>query len=126
MDLTLVTAFYDLNKYEKRPPEKTKENYMRWAEFLLKLDINLVFFVSNDEYSYIWKKRRDYNLLHKTLIIRREFNELKFYNVRDELAQYKRERPILNSLPNKDSPNYIILTWNKIFFVGRDFTDESF
>src|SRR5438309_9102317 len=100
MDLTLVTAFYDLNKYEKRPLEKTKNNYLIWAEFLFKLDINLVFFISGEDYLYIWKKRKAYNLLHKTMIIRREFDELKFYNMRDELAVYKKERPILNSLPN--------------------------
>lgn len=117
MDLTFVTCFYDLNKFELRPSLKTKENYMVWAEFLFQLDMNIVFFVSNEDYPLIFEKRMQYGLLEKTLIIAREFSDLKFYCLRDELAEYKKENPILNSEPNKDSPNYIILTWNKIFFV---------
>lgn len=117
MDLTLVTGFFDLNKFEKRPNEKSRENYMAWADYLFKLDMNMVFVVAGEDYNYVWKKRADYNLLHKTFICKKEFSELKFYNLRDELDVYKKEHPIMNSLPNKDSPNYIILTWNKIYFV---------
>jgi len=117
LNLTLVTGFYDLNKMEKRPADKTKENYMKWVDFLFKLDVNMVFYVAQEDYQFVWTKRQEYDLQQKTLVIRRDFNELKFYNLRDELEVYKKEHPIINSMPNKDSPNYIILTWNKMFMV---------
>ena len=50
-------------------------------------------------------------------MIRKEFDEFKYYNIREDLDVFKAEHPIINSTPNKDSPNYIILTWNKIFMV---------
>ena len=117
MDLTLVTAFYDLNKLEKRPVEKTKNNYLMWGEFIFKMDINIVFFVEAENYEYVWRKRAEKKLLHKTLIIKKEYSELRFYDMREELEIYKKEHPLMNSLLNKDSANYIVLTWNKIFFV---------
>ena len=125
-DLTLVTAFYDLNKLEKRPSDKTKENYMLWAEYLFGLNVNMVYFVSAEDYLYVWSKRKDYGLLDKTFIVKKEFSELLFYNERHEIRQYKEERPIQNSMEDKDSEHYILLTWNKIFFVEETMNMNPF
>ena len=57
MDITIVTAFYDLNKYEQRVDWRSKNNYLLWGEFVLKMPINIVFYVEHDMYSFIWKKK---------------------------------------------------------------------
>jgi len=116
MELTLITAYYDLTEYEDRPEGKDRNNYMKWAEFLFKLDSNIVFFVSEKDYDYIKKKREENNKLEKTVIIKREYNELQFYNLREEIEEYLKENPIRNSTI-KDTKNYIPLTWTKIYLV---------
>jgi len=58
MELTLITAYYDLTEYEDRPEGKDRNNYMKWAEFLFKLDSNIVFFVSEKDYDYIKKREK--------------------------------------------------------------------
>ena len=65
MSITLITAYYDLNKYEKRPSDRTKKNYLLWGEFVLKLNVNIIFFVSNDTANYIKQKRKQYGLLNE-------------------------------------------------------------
>lgn len=115
-NLTLITAFYDLNKLEERPSYKSKENYMKWADFLFKLNVNIVFFVEKVDYSYIWAQRRKNNLSAKTLVISRSFKKNPFYHFKKELACYLFENPITNATI-KDTTNYLPLTWSKIFFV---------
>jgi hypothetical protein len=116
-NITYVTAYYDLSRYETRPGDRNRTNYMIWAEFLFKLNLNIVFCVSHVDYFQIWSKRKEYGLLHKTFFILREFDELYYHNSKDELALYRKEHPILNSFMDKDTPSYILLTWNKIFFL---------
>lgn len=115
--LTLVTAYYDLGKYEQRPAEKTKENYLKWGEFLFKLDINIVFFISREISHYILNKRKKYNLLNKTLIICREFEQLPWSNQHPDIKTFLHKNPIKNGNIKKDSSNYIALTWNKVYLV---------
>lgn len=115
--MTLVTAFYNLSEIEKRPYDKTKKNYLKWSEEILKLNINIVFFVQNNEiYSYIWNKRKEYKLISKTLIINKKFSSLQWFNCIEDLKIYKLNNKIKNS-SIRDSVNYMVLIWNKINFV---------
>src|SRR3989304_6729497 len=115
-NITLVTAYYDLTEFEERPEGKDKKNYLMWAEYLFMLNINIVFFVAKEIAPYITSKRKYYGLLEKTLVIIKEFNEMPFYNLRNDIEKYIKEHPIKNRTI-KDTKNYIPLTWSKVFFV---------
>jgi len=117
VSVTYVTCYYDLGRFEPRPAGRDRANYMRWADFLFRLDLDIVFCVGRDDYQLIWSRRREYNLLHRTYFIVREFHELQYYGARDELASFRDEHPILNSIAAKDTPSYLLLTWNKMSFL---------
>lgn len=116
MNITLVTGYYNLSKYEKR--YTTNELYLKWGEFILKLDLNIVFFVEKDTYMYIWVKRKEYNLLNKTLIIIREMCELQYYDKYKLFNEYLLKKKMSNAVTNRDSVYYYLLTWNKFFMVN--------
>ncbi len=116
-NLTLVTAYFDLTKHETRCREKTNDNYVKWGDFLFSLNINMVFFVEKELEAHVWKRRKAHNLLHKTLILRREFSELKMAGIESDLNEYRKENPLLNATSGKDSSKYYILIYNKFYFV---------
>jgi len=117
MSITLITTYYNLNKYETRPKDRTKKNYLDWGEFVLKLDINLVFFVDNDIHSYIIKKRKQYNLLKKTLVICREYDQLTWSGKNPDIQKYIDEKKINYKKSFKNGAAYYTLTWNKLYMV---------
>lgn len=113
-DLTLVTMYYDLKKYEKR----TQHYYLTLPSITYDLDINIIFFTESDFHDTIWKERKKRNLLHKTLIIIKEFNELEYMADKNLLEKNFSNMPDYIRT-NKDSINYMILVWNKIFFLEK-------
>jgi len=112
---TLVTAYYELNKYEKRPEWANKNNYLKWGEKLLNLDIYLVIFIEPENYDFVLKCRKD--KMDKTLIIIKKYDDLVWTNRNPDLRRILKNKPIENSTKNKDSDNYLYITWNKIYLV---------
>lgn len=126
MSITLVTAFYDLNKYEKRPSDRNRSNYLEWAEFLFKLKINIVFFVEEDDKNYIIYKRMTYGNEDRTKVISRNLLELPWNGNNRDIEIYLKEHPIKNGTKDKDSNMYLSLTWNKTYFVDEIIDDNPF
>lgn len=119
-DLTLVTAFYDLSKYEKRNIEKSIDNYFMWAEFLFALDINLVIFIPSEYNQRVISARKKYNLLGKTLIILKEFENLAHIDNLGQLEQYFNETNVLldnTVVKARYTTKYAIINWNKLYFL---------
>jgi hypothetical protein len=126
MSLTLVTGFWDLNKYENRLHEKNKANYMEWAKLIFGLDINIVFFVSKEDSFYIWKERNNRGFSNKTLILEREFNELPFWGLHSDFTKFRAEKPIGNTFYGKDSVNYSMVTLSKVYLVEEVIDSNPF
>jgi hypothetical protein len=117
MDITICTVFFDLNKYENRIEWRSKNNYLKWGEFVLAIPLNIIFIVEHEMYLYVWKKRKDYNLLEKTLIITKSIDQLKYYGILDSVKSMIDTNPITNIVNGKDSALYYILTWSRYFIV---------
>ena len=117
MSITLVTTYYDLNKYEKRPSDRTQSNYMKWGEFVLKLDINLVFFVDKELYPEIYKKRKEHKLLHKTLIICRSYDQMPWTANNPDIQRYIDARKMNYKKSFKNGATYYTITWNKMYMM---------
>lgn len=116
-NLTLVTGYWDLGKLESRPSDKNKEMYFKWADFLFKLDINLVFFVSKEDNMTIWRERRKYGHLAKTLIINRDFEELKLFYLRDDFQKMLTKNPYHIREQKIMSANYAVIANSKLFLL---------
>jgi len=126
MSLTLVTAFFDLNKYETRETHKSKENYIKWAEFLFSLDINIVFFVEKDLADHVFQRRKHFGNKDKTVVITKVFEELPWNGCNPDIDTYLKEHPIVNGTLNKDSRRYLSLTWNKLYMVEEIMINNPF
>jgi hypothetical protein len=125
MDITLITAFFDLNSLEVRPTNRTNKDYMKWGQFVLGLDVNLVIYIERKNFNYIFNERLRHNLLHKTKIVIREFNQLCFYNIRSDISLFLKMNPITNGTI-KDTANYLITTWNKLYLIEETMKDNPF
>jgi Bacterial protein of unknown function (HtrL_YibB) len=116
-DITFVTAFYDLSKYESRPVGKNKEDYFKHAELLFKLDKYIIFFVEDVEnFDKIMYERNKHNRLNKTIVIIRPLNKLRFMDIYDDINSYLKENTPINKTP-KETTLYAIITWNKMYFI---------
>jgi len=117
MEITFVTAYYDLCKYEKRPPDRTRENYYKWSEFILNLNKKIIFFVGEEQdFEYILDKRKQKNYLDKTIIIIKKFEEIPLVSINKELSEYLKESPPVNKT-DKETSYFALMTWSKIFFM---------
>lgn len=121
MDKTLITAFYDLNRYENRLNWRSKNNYLKWGQFILELNMNIVFYVEKDMYHYIWQKRKEYNLLNKTYIVTKDLHKLKYYDIKNKIYNFiyddNNDHKMINLVDGKHTENYMIILWNKFNMV---------
>lgn len=120
-EITFVTAYVDLNKYEQRENanERNREKYFEWADFLFKLDKNIIFYVETEKDQFeILENRREYNLLHKTLVVRKDITDIPYYNQRYEIHDM-----LTNYFPengsSKETGLYCIFTLSKIYFMEQ-------
>jgi hypothetical protein len=116
-NLTLVTAYYDINLYEQRPKDRDKDFYMKHAEFLFKLPIHIVFFVSPEDHDYVLQKRINYGHLEKTLVIPKNIHDLVWSGKHPDIKALSDKNPVKNSARVKDGSYYYTLTWNKMYMV---------
>jgi len=126
MSITLVTAFYDLTRYETRPLDRTKENYLSWGEFVLGLDIDLVLFVDKETSTYVSKKRRQFGLLDRTLVVCREYDDLPWTVRNTDIQKYLDENEVDYKNSFKNGAAYHTLTWNKLYMVEEAISTNPF
>ena len=71
---TLVTMLYDLSKLENNNIRKSLDYYLKKAEDVMMVPVNIIFFVENDYIkSKIFNFRHKHSLLDKTKIIVKPF-----------------------------------------------------
>lgn len=127
--VTVVTGLFDLAKYEKSVRQNPND-YLKWGYPLLKSDVNLVIYcdphlVNAIENIRFYPKN---NLVAKTKIIPIPFGLL--YHRVKRVHAIKKEQdlkyPRSPSDMNKDTGNYLILTWSKISFLEEVMLDNPF
>lgn len=122
--ITFVTSFFDLGKRENNTERRQVQVYLEKGLFLLGLDINLVIFIEEQFVDYVTEHRKAF--MEKTKIIPMKFEDLHYYQHYDEIVENLKLHPIHNSSSYKDTPNYIILMWEKLEFVKRVIEDNPF
>ena len=113
-DITYISAFYDLEKYEKRPYGKSKLDYMEYAEFLFKMKVNMIFFVSEEDAEYVLKRREYYGNVLNTKVIVKELQCFEYYeylNTQSEALENRHKKHV------RDTKLYHVLTWIKIMTI---------
>jgi hypothetical protein len=121
---TIVTCFYDIRgKYQTETNGngnvKNKNTYFDLAnEFILKLPYPLIIYTDEHELlSYIIEKRQKYLNLTKIIFI--PFETTYYYQYMNQLYDNKQKFQILNENIHKDTVPYMILNYNKFFFIER-------
>lgn len=122
--ITFITSFFDLGKRENNTQRKQSHVYLEKSLFVLNLDVNLVIFIEEEYVDYVTEHRKPFE--KKTKIIPMKFEDLHYYQHYEEIAQNMKTHPIHNSSSYKDTPNYIILMWEKLEFVKKAIEDNPF
>lgn len=122
--ITWVTSFYDLAKIESNYNRRSKEEYLCYGDYILKMDINLYIFVAPEDVKYFIQKRKEYQLEHKTIVIGQDFKHLPYYKYKNIMtAAWSKNTPVF---PHKLSVYYSMLMWCKTEFIGRTMVDNIF
>ena len=121
---TIVTTYYNIRKMENNSLDnvKTDSNYLELAnQFILQLPYNLIIFIDdNEEYEYIYSfiiEKRLYK--EKTFIYKESFKETFFYKDINKINDLSKKYMIYNRNLNKDTPHYVILNYNKFYFMEK-------
>jgi len=116
----VVSAIYDIRTMERDADRDTKklDCYLENGRWWRDLDpaIPLVVFTSEDLVNEI---RGIIGPRPNTHVIAQTFTETLYYQYLDLLTRRQEEYIILNRHPDKDTPLYIILMCNKMYFLER-------
>lgn len=88
-NLTIVTGYIELNEKKINKYDTQQYEYLEKCVNTLKIDINMVIYVSNEKlHSFVYEKRNEFNLLEKTKIIMIDEKEfLYFYDSFDKIQE---------------------------------------
>ena len=120
--LTIVTAFYTLNiknnLFNATTYEEVLNHYYDRGKYVSSLDINMVIFCEPNNVGLFTNQRSRNKLKDKTLVIGRSFETLYFHKSINWIKNcFKTNDKLHGYQANKDSPEYIILTLNKLEFL---------
>jgi hypothetical protein len=117
--ITLITAFFDLSKIDGSV-SKESSKYFELAEYIYKIDCNIVFYVERENYIKVWIGRKKHNLLHKTLIITKTIAELKYFDKYSTARDIMIDNPFTYTKePEKYKPSYFLFMYNKVEFIDE-------
>lgn len=121
---TIVTTYYNIRKMENNSLNDVKKDsdYLDLADqFILKLPYNLIIFIDdNEDYDYICEfinQKRLYK--EKTFICKESFSKTFFYKDIDIISDLSNKYNIHNKNYSKDTPYYVILNYNKFYFMDK-------
>lgn len=126
-DLTIVTGFIKLDEKKIQKYERQKYEYLETCDPTLKLNINMVIYVSSELENHVYEKRKEFGLIDKTKIIVVELNKhMYFYNKLDIVANnvkknhhnYSSAKKILTVMSRY---NYLKDTIEKNYFDSKYF-----
>lgn len=116
MTVTIVTAFFNLCKIDNsNRHNRTAEFYFNQGRDILKQDINLVIFTEKEYTSHVENLRKFY--LDKTRIVTIDILDLPYFQYIDQVTYNMQKNPIKNRCTIKDTPNYLTLQMNKLYYL---------
>lgn len=130
MEITIVTALYDIRSKEKESvvdgPRKIND-YIELGYSMLDMDMPIVIFTDNmDVYKEAMRYRVEKNMNEKTLVVWLPFEDTLYYKDLDVLKQRMEEYEIHNRNPAKDTPLYVLINNNKFDFLERAMNQNPF
>jgi hypothetical protein len=127
MGMTLVTFLFDLARREPETGRRTVSTYLERAEdFLFGIDRDLVVFAEPELAEPIEERRRRRGLGGRTRVFPVAFEELPTSALVSQIAAARRERPLLNGDPRKDTPLYTALICAKPELAARVAQSDPF
>jgi len=109
---TFVTCYIDLDKYEIRPPSRHKSDYLNYIKYTLSISKPLIFFVDEDLIPSLQEIRNS-----DIQYIPFKLTDSPYYKYFNKLQNNRLKNPIHNDSPQKDTLNYMILQWSKMYFL---------
>ena len=127
-DFTLITSYIDLSKYENLSTKRSRNDYLYWSEFVLKLKFNMIFYVEEDTVDFVINKRKEYGLLNKTIVNVISLEGTKYYDKREEIRENIKKNTIFIDTPEyyKTTNNYLMVMWNKFHLMRRTINENPF
>ena len=77
--VTVVSALFDIERVDGRPWEE----YLKWFDIFLQLNVPMVLFVSEDLKDFIDKRR--YKIPQRTEILTQDVEQIPYYHLKDEI-----------------------------------------
>jgi hypothetical protein len=121
---TIITMLYDIRSIENDTNERNRklESYIDFSKkFLLKLPYPIIFFIDEniETFNTIYSFRKELNLLDKTYICIKPFEDTYFYKDLHRLQELQSKFNILNGDIRHETPHYIILNNNKFHCIDE-------
>lgn len=116
--VTFVTAFFKLREKENNKNTEgfcSVEKYLESSKILLEKDINLIIFIEPELKEHVMNYRK--NLMHKTLIITKKFEELRLWPRLNDFVKGDQRYHISNLDVKKFTPLYHLVINSKVDFV---------
>lgn len=128
MDITIVTALYDIRSKEPEDDGPRKINdYIALGRSMLDIDLPMIIFTDDmTVYKETERYRTEKDLHEKTMIVQVPFEETFFYKDLDLLKQRMEEYTLFNRNPAKDTPLYVLVNNNKFDFLERAMAQNPF
>jgi tetratricopeptide (TPR) repeat protein len=126
-EVTYVTAFFKLREKENNKNTDgfcSVERYLDSSKQLLEKDMNLIIFIEPDLKEHVMKYRK--NLIHKTLIITKNFEELRLWSRLNDFIRADQRYHISNLDTKKFTPLYHLIINSKVDFVEEAITLNPF
>lgn len=125
-NITITTAFFDLNAKEDRPVTKRLENYIPNFEFIFSLKINMVVYVDPNLCELFKAGREKYGNINNTKIIERSYDDLYWSKYENTLQECMKINPIKNTDSKKDTVKYMVINWSKYLLVKDTIQNNYF
>ncbi len=117
--MTLVTALFDLAGREPGIERRTPDDYFEAGDFVLGLDQDLVVFADPPLADELVRRREAAGLGARTRVVAVELERLPAYNHLRAIERARREHPIVNADPDKDTALYVVCVWSKFELLRR-------
>lgn len=130
MNYTIVTGFFDINREKWNDCyTRTNNEYFRNFERVCQLDDSMVVYISEKYIPLVSRYRKKY--IHKTRIIVMNFEDLPYYNLKDQFQSIMSCPSFKNKLkepncPEVTKPEYDIIMFSKTHLVKQSILNNYF
>lgn len=124
--LTIVTGLFDLARREPAVRRQPPAEYLRHAEFLGGLTVDVVLFVDPELEQAATRPRVTGGKLGRTFVVPAPLESLPPLASLERIAAARAGNPVVNASPDKDTPLHIALTWAKFSMLEQAIALDPF